>query len=299
MSIEQETILKIGIVGLGAVGSSLARALHRAGHQLIALVDSKPHLTQKIATDLGIRDYIFDLGKLSGELDCLIIAVPDDQIPKVDRDFARIAGYQTRIAICVHTSGALSGAILENLSAQKFAVGSIHPLQTFSRAEKNTSLEKIYFAIEAPEKQLELLESLVRSLKGIPLQITGEAKVYYHAAAVFASNFMPVIVRSVLAAVQEAGISPSEGRNIFASLMQKSLDNCLKFGELKALTGPVARGDVNTIKLHLDALVKVDWNLANLYRRLSLEALSLTAENGLEEEVVRTLYQLLTAIPAD
>ncbi|MCX6640012.1 MAG: DUF2520 domain-containing protein [bacterium] len=281
----------VGIIGLGAVGTTLARALARAGLRIRALIDQKNRIALALRDELHLDECAVDLNQLGGELSCLIISVPDDQLQQVDRSVARIA-HRIQLSLCVHTAGALSGVVLEKIAACGIPVGSLHPLQTFTKNSGAVLLDGVYFAIEADPPGAAELGNLVKKLGGIPVLLEPGAKVYYHAAAVFASNFLPILLRSAVELTGAAGITEKQARKMLEPLMRKSLENCFQLGEASALTGPVVRGDLKTINLHLAALDRFNPHLADLYRKLSLSALELAQEKGLDDETAKAIYDL-------
>lgn len=223
----------------------------------------------------------------------LIIAVPDTQIAIVDRSIAKIIP-KIHLQACVHTSGALPGSVLTNVSTCGVAIGSLHPLQTFPSKQKSPSLEGVYFAVEGDPAALELLQVLTVQLKGISVLIPSERKALYHASAVFASNFLPAILRVSVELLNELGISPSRGRKMLAPLMENSLENCLRASETEALTGPIARGDAPTVAMHLEAIRSISPSATAIYRMLSLKTLEIAVERGLDESSFESIRRILT-----
>lgn len=285
--------INIGIIGTGAVGSILAKNLARCGHRITACIDKCRSTAKKLAAQLHLSHCVFSIEAIESKTELIIIAVPDSQIASVDGEIAQISS-RLKSAICVHTSGAFSGSDLKKIARTGTSVGSLHPLQTFPSVDADFSMEGIYFAIEGSAAVVELLDKLVVQLKGIPVHILEGQKAVYHAAAVFASNFIPVLLRSALELLGKAGISPDEGRKMLSPLLRFSVENCIQFGETQALTGPVARGDKPTIQKHLKAIHQFDPELENLYRYLSLKALQISSEKGLEKDKVKSIQSLLS-----
>jgi predicted short-subunit dehydrogenase-like oxidoreductase (DUF2520 family) len=282
----------IGIYGCGAVGSALARAFKRAGYQLTACIDKRASVARKLAEELSVSFYTSSPQDLGHDTQVLIIAVPDSQLKSVDRSLVRIIP-DSELQLCAHTSGALPGSILELTSGLGISVGSIHPLQTFPSADQSPDLEGAYFAIEGHVDAVILLEALVVRIGGIPMKLPEARKALYHAAAVFSSNFLPVLQRTALDLLFAVDIPPTQGRKMLEPLMRQSLENCLQRGEAEALTGPVARGDAITIEKHRKAIKNISPAAESLYRILSLMALELAVEKGLDDVSLEKVHMVL------
>ncbi len=290
--IAPEEISHVGLVGIGAVGSALARNLAGSGYQISALIDINKTKARKLAQEIAASECAFSISAIGSATKLLIVAVQDSDLLEVDRLIADSSA-KLNLQACVHTSGALPGSILQDVKRNGIEVGSFHPLQTFT-VDMSPSLKGVYFAIQGSEAVLGILDRLVNKLGGIPVVCPEEDKVIYHAGAVFASNFIPVLLRASVDLFGDAGISPDTARKMISPLVKESLRNCLRKNEAKALTGPVARGDASTVSKHLDALVKQNPSLQAIYRMLSLKALELAAEEGLAEEKIDTVYKILT-----
>ncbi|MFH1861932.1 MAG: Rossmann-like and DUF2520 domain-containing protein [bacterium] len=282
----------IGIIGAGAVGSALARSLKQAGFNLTSVIDKRAAAAKVLCEELGIQRCGTDIGQIEKGTQLVLICVPDSELSKVD---AALAKHLPRLqpGMCVHTSGALPGVILETLHTLGIPTGSIHPLQTFSSVNSSPSLKGIYFALEGNEQVVELLTSLVVKLEGNPITLPQGGKALYHAAAVFASNFIPVLLREAVDLLNSAGIPLHQGREMLKPLMELSLKNCFGQGEVQALTGPVVRGDAETVQLHLDALAEQHPNKVILYRILSIKALELALEKGISAEQFENVKRVL------
>jgi predicted short-subunit dehydrogenase-like oxidoreductase (DUF2520 family) len=283
----------LGLIGAGAVGSALAQALARAGFSFSVILGRSAGLVKKLAQEVVAPRAGSDYALIGKDTRFLLIAVPDDQIAAVDRLLGKRLP-NLDLAGVMHTSGVLPGSALETLSQAGVPVGSIHPLQTFPAKGPNPDLKGVYFAIEGDERLLPVLNDMAFGIGGTPITISSQGKAAYHAAAVFASNFIPVLLREARELLFAAGVPDSQVRPMLAPLMRASLENCLKSGESEALTGPVARGDAATIRLHLEALKDVGAGTLAIYQMLSLKALELALEKGLSEEAADRVQSELT-----
>ena len=282
----------ISIIGLGAVGGALARALSAAGYPLLTCIDRQRSACAELQTILPETQAATDVNSLRAETEILLICVPDDQISAVDRNLHRLLP-QMRLRVCAHTSGALPASVLKSVADLNIPVASMHPLQTFPRGGATVSLKDIYFALEGDAAATGILEKMVADIGGKSFNILSEQKPLYHAAAVFVSNFIPALLRSGAELVASSGISEEEYLKMATPLIRQSLENSLDVGPSAALTGPVARGDTRTVESHLRALRAESPAALALYRMLSLKALELAVERGLPEEQFENLRRLL------
>lgn len=282
----------IGLIGAGAVGSILARALSQAGYTVKVIVDRSAGAAKTLAQAIGAERSGTDFALLRQDVGLLLIAVPDDQIPAVDRALGKLLP-QMNFAGAAHTSGTLTGSALTRLAEGGVPVGSMHPLQTFPAKGPSPLLQNVYFALEGDGRLVPTLAALVDAMGGIPVEMPSEGKIAYHTAAVMASNFIPVLLREARELMLTAGIPEEQILPMLAPLMRSSLENCLKSGETQALTGPVARGDAATIQRHVNLLKAGSPGTLAIYRMLSLKALELALEKGLSDEAADKVQQVL------
>jgi len=283
----------ISIIGLGAVGSAFARALSAAGYPLLTFIDRQRSTYDELQSLLPETQAATDVNSLRAETEILLICVPDDQIAAVDRNLRKILP-KMRLRACAHTSGTLAASVLESAAGLNIPAASMHPLQTFPRGGATVSLKGICFALEGNPAATGILEKMVADIGGKTFNIASEQKSLYHTAAVFVSNFIPVLLRSGADLAAASEISEKEYLQMVAPLIRQSLENTLRSGPAEALTGPIARGDALTVERHLRALRAESPTALALYRMLSLKALELAVERGLPEEQFENLRRLLT-----
>jgi predicted short-subunit dehydrogenase-like oxidoreductase (DUF2520 family) len=205
----------------------------------------------------------------------------------------------------VHSSGAASVTVLEPLAELGFHTLSLHPLQSFAAGEGQADvLQDVPFAVTASDAVAEAFgNTLVRRLGGRPFLLSDAQKGRYHLAATVASNLLvalesqatelmnEAVGASTAAAGTQAAVAPP-ALDILGPLVRTTLANVLRLGPERALTGPVARGDVTTVRTHLALLADYPERFATAYRALSLQALALAAPR-LDDEAVRVLRHLL------
>lgn len=285
----------IAVVGPGRMGLALGGALvqSNAAEQLSYFGRSPEPPPHPLFDGATARvSYRMGYGPLPEGTGLLVLAVPDDALHRVANEVAR-SGQAPRGCVALHLSGALSTDILEPLHAVGYAVGSLHPLQTvadpWSGADR---LRGCAYAIAGQPAALTAARSLVDELGGIALVIPPVLRPLYHAAAVFASNYVLAAAAVVARTLAEAGISEDDAVAAALPLMRGTIDNVEQLGFGAALTGPVARGDVDTIRLHLSRLSARE---RRLYSALGLETLHLARAAGLDPARAEEIETLLGA----
>ena len=216
----------------------------------------------------------------------LFLTVPDGAV----RDMAaRIAAMNPpRGLAVVHTSGALGLDALDALA--KNPRGSFHPLQSFPAPREPSAFRGITVATDATTPGLErLLRALARKLGAKPRHVGDKERVAYHAAAVFASNFVDVVVAEAVGLLENVGWSEKESLEALIPLVEGAVANIRRRGPVGALTGPIRRGDAETVERHLAVMDRPD-----LYRMLALVALEIAQEAGLEPAATERTRRALT-----
>jgi predicted short-subunit dehydrogenase-like oxidoreductase (DUF2520 family) len=261
-------VAAVGVIGAGRLGLGLGLALARAGHVV------RVHGRRAKPVPLPLTLTTGALPAWLREMDVLLLAVPDDAIGELAAALA-VQGRVRSSEVVLHLSGALSKEALQALAASGAALGSLHPLQTLS--DPATAPERLKGAVATVEGDAPAVEAatrLARDVGLVPVPIPSDQKPGYHAAAVFASNFVVALAGVAQRLFVKAGLPEEVARNALTALMAGVLENVRAAGPAGALTGPVARGDVETIRRHLDALQDTD---AELYRALSRAALDLAS----------------------
>lgn len=220
----------------------------------------------------------------------ILLAVPDDDLASVAEDLAR-AGDAPPGCSALHLSGALSAEALGALHAVGFSVGSIHPFQSI--ADPWTSADRLLgasYAVAGEPAAIAAGRRLASSLGGNVVVVPPGLRPLYHAAGVLASNYLTTLAASAVRLLTQSGFGEAEAVEAVASLSRGTVDNLETLGLAQALTGPIARGDVETVRLHLGRLSPED---RDLYCALGRETLRLARAAGLGEEPARRLGELL------
>jgi len=222
----------------------------------------------------------------------VFITVPDRVVTEVAEQVAAVESPRT--VAFVHASGALG---LDALSAlqRRHAVGSFHPLQSFPRPRAPEAFRGIVVGVDASTTSLQRrLARLARDLGAHPRHVRDQDRVVYHAAAVFASNFVIALVDQAVALLEGIGWRREEAARGLRPLMERALLGALENGPTAALTGPIRRGDVNTVTRHLKALAAGPRRRLDLYRMLASITLEIAKEAGLEPAAAGRIERALT-----
>ncbi len=240
----------IGIVGAGAVGTALGVALTRAGWPIHAVASRDPDRRDRFkALVEGARGFS-EAQALVEEVELVIVAIPDDAVAPLAAGI-RLYGGQAMI----HTSGALGAEVLAPAQAAGTQVGSFHPLVAFADTERSVAaLQGATIAIEGDAQLLSLLADMAEAIGARPVRLPPGSKAAYHAAAVLAAGGFVALLDAITELGRVAGLDESASLAIYGPLIESTLGNARALGVAAALTGPLARGDVGTLRAHLEAL---------------------------------------------
>jgi predicted short-subunit dehydrogenase-like oxidoreductase (DUF2520 family) len=234
----------------------------------------------------------------------LLLTVPDDALETLVDQLRGLRLHPD--AVVLHCSGARDASPLAGL-AEVAAIGSCHPLQSFAHVIDPDRFRGSYFGLEGDSRAIARGRALAQGLGGIPLVLRPGGKLLYHTAAVVASNLFVALsglAGSLMGAALEGESSPAEQLAPLLPLIQGTLANLERTDPVRALTGPVSRGDAGTVKRQLELLShptlepSLPTNLPEIYRLLSLEALSLAERQGLLPDKALTLRRILSG-PAE
>jgi predicted short-subunit dehydrogenase-like oxidoreductase (DUF2520 family) len=269
-------MVKIGFIGAGTTGTALAVRLSQKECPVVAVSSRTLSSAQKLARLVPNCQVCHTAQELADLAELVFITTPDDVIARVCSEVQWRGGQSV-----VHCSGAHSVDILEPAKDLGAAVGSFHPLQTF--ADVNQAIENLpgsTFALEAEEPLLSTLKELTFLLNGNWVELKPGDKVLYHAAAVFACNYLVTLVKLALDLWQDFGVSSKEATRALLPLLEGTINNIDNIGLPHCLTGPVARGDLGTIERHLSALEAKSPSLLTTYKELGLQTIPIALAKG-------------------
>jgi len=261
---------KLNIVGAGHVGRVLGRLFYRHG-----VFDIQDVLTRSEASALDAVAFIGAGRALAGIQTAAdlrpaavwMLAVGDDQIEPVCAALA--AAGLLGAATVFHCSGAKASSELRAAGRAGARVASIHPVRSFADPQAVAdAFAGTWCGVEGDEEALALLAPAFEAIGARLVTIDAAAKTVYHAASVFASNYLVTVLDAALRAYTAAGVPPEVARELARPLASETLANVFRLGAPAALSGPVARGDFATVARQQAALEDWDPATASLYAAL-------------------------------
>ncbi len=281
----------IGIAGAGRVAQAIGRALRAAGEPVVCIAGRDPERAAAAASFIGPGVTALPFEELTRRASRLVVAVSDDAITAVA---ASLAGTGAREGVVLHTCGSRGPGALGPLERAGFSCGMIHPLQTIANPQDGAAaLRGCSFAVCGGAAAVEWAEHIAATLGGSLLRVRPESLALYHAAAVMASNYTAALLFAAQALMEAAGVEKTHALRGLAPLALTSLRNALERGPVEALTGPIERGDVRTIRAHLEALAAVPEHIRTLYRAAGLEALEIARRRGMRPGAAQAIEDAL------
>jgi predicted short-subunit dehydrogenase-like oxidoreductase (DUF2520 family) len=247
--------LAVGVVSAGRVGSVLGAALARAGHSVTAASGLSAASVRR-ADQLLPGVPLLPPDQVARGADLVLLALPDDTLPGIVRGLVAMDSLRPG-QIVVHTSGAHGIEVLRPAIDVGALPLALHPVMTFTgRPEDLERLESCSIGVTAEgddEAAWNVGEALAMEMGTEPVRVPEEARALYHAALAHGANHLMTLVADCAEMLRDAGIGNAE--RLIAPLLSAALDNVLRHGD-RALTGPVARGDLGTVRKHLAVLAE-------------------------------------------
>lgn len=242
---------RIAIVGPGNFGNALAASLSRAGFSIAVVVGRDGNSlgrARKLAKEVRALAAT-SLGEVRA--DVIWFCVPDSEIAGAARSLAPSFMWKGRVAL--HSSGALTSDELSVLRVRGAKVASVHPLMTFVPGSR-PSLAGVPFAIEGDAAAVRVARSIVRELRGKAYSIRKGDKAAYHAWGTFASPMLTALLATTEQVARIAGVKRGEIAQRMIPILLQTLANYAQFGAAGGFSGPIVRGDVETVRKHLRVL---------------------------------------------
>lgn len=279
--------MKIGFIGAGKVGKSFGKYLTNKGIAVEGYY-SRSLKSAEEATKYVEGKVFTSLMEITLSCSMIFITTPDDEIKNVAQNIANEFDKNNMIIegkMFIHMSGAHSSksmAIIKERYPDNYFF-SIHPLQAFADVTTAVAdLKNTIFSVEGDQEKLSVITALIKTLGNKFFVIKGEDKALYHAAACVVSNYLVTLMDFGLELLEISGIEATEGFDALYPLIMGSLGNIKKLGTRDALTGPIARGDVNTIKNHIKAIEDKAPHLLSIYQHLGAETTKLAGVKKLK-----------------
>lgn len=291
------TLPRLNIIGAGKLGRTLARLFSDAGLVTIGdIYNRNSEHSHSAQAFIGAGRVITNLEQLSNKPAQLwMLATPDDVIGDCATQLAELAGISWQKTTVFHSSGLKTSTELSALQKLGSSIASAHPAHSFANPERSlTSFVSTVCTLEGDEQAITTLGSLLNAIGGQTTTIEPEAKPLYHAATVMASNYLVALLGASETLIEKAGIEKPLASAVLSPLMRQSLENGLAEGAINALTGPIPRGDINTLQAHLKAIEQRAPDLRSTYTSMGTQALKLAQQKKpLHEKELAAMENLL------
>jgi len=283
---------RLAFVGAGRVGTTLAIAFSRAGWRVTAVASRDDARRDRFAQLVPGARAFAEPNAVLDDADLVFLTVPDDAVPEV---VGRLHLYSGQAL--VHTSGGLPASVLEPARAAGTSIGGFHPLVAFADVDRALAdLAGATIALEGDEGLLPVLAELAEAVGARPVRLPAGTKPAYHAAAVLAAGGVLALLDTLAELALLAGLDERAALGVYLPLSRQAMANAVELGLAPALTGPVARGDVGTVRAHLDYLGASAPDALALYLALADRQLRLAERRGdLQPESATAIRRLLEA----
>jgi predicted short-subunit dehydrogenase-like oxidoreductase (DUF2520 family) len=247
---------RIAIVGAGNLAGALASSLRASGYGIDQIISRGIPGSMQRARRLAREAGASAVGGAQAQIQAEVVwfCVPDGAIASAARSLMEAADWKGKVAL--HSSGALTSDELDVLRKQGSAVASVHPLMTFVRGSR-PPLSGVPFAIEGDRKAVHAARAIVGKLRGQAFTIRKQQKEAYHAWGMFASPLLTALLAATEDVAAAAGVRPKAARQRMLPILMQTLKNYGRLGAPASFSGPIARGDVDTVKKHLKVLRRV------------------------------------------
>lgn len=283
---------EITIIGTGGLGQALAKALQEANFKIKSIFNRTGAKANNLAADLDISisgTFAQNIDQL-GEL--IFIAVSDESIAEVAHRLATL-GDDFSGRIVVHCSGNESAELLENVEEQGALTASFHPLQTFTAQSPVSDFQHIFFSLQGDNAAFSKLRQIAQALGAKTIEVTAGQKSHLHAAAVMASNYLNTLLNAAVDMASVDGLDVEVIKKALLPLVKTTLQNIEHQPFEDVLSGPIKRGDLQTVKSHLE-LLKGQPDLHRLYRVLGERTVEMARKSQkIDEETARKMFELL------
>ncbi|MSQ07500.1 MAG: DUF2520 domain-containing protein [Dehalococcoidia bacterium] len=278
----------IGFIGVGVLAKGLALALAQLSYPVTGAYSRSFSSAQELARRLPGCKAFTSAQELAGHAGLVFITTPDAAIGPVAASLSWRRGQGV-----VHCSGALTLEVLRPAADGGASVGGFHPFQTFAGlddpAEAAARLQGVSFAVAGQGWVLEHLTQMAAALGGRAVSIPDAERPLYHASAILACGYLAALLQGAASLWQEMGFPEQQAMRALQPLAQTTLDNVFRHGVVPNVTGPVVRGDVATVRAHLEALSQRLPELVPLYAALTRESLSIAERRGVGPEQLASL----------
>ena len=267
---------RLSIIGCGDVGRTLGRLWAQEKVFSIGdILNRTNESTTSAVRFIGAGQGVDEIASMS-PAEAFLICTPDDHIAESCNALAA-SGLLRTGDIVFHCSGALPSASLVSAKEAGALVGSVHPVKSF--ADPDVSIETFngtFCGVEGDARSLEVLRPAFEAIGGKTFAVDPQFKTIYHAASVIVCNYLTSLLEIGVQAYVKAGLDRETSIHVMEPIVRGTMENIFSSGTVRALTGPIARGDISIVSKQLATLS--DWNplFGNLYRDLGAVALGLS-----------------------
>lgn len=268
--------LAVGVVGVGRVGGVLGAALSRAGHPVVA-ASAVSEMSRLRAEALLPGVPIVTPDQVLARADLVLLTVPDDALPGLVLGLVATGAVRAGQFIA-HAAGRYGVAVLDPATRVGALPLALHPAMTFTGTTLDLArLDGVPFGVTAPDELRPVAEALVVEMGGDPVWVPEEQRILYHAALAAGANHLVTLVVQALSLAAAAGIE--DPVRLLSPLLNAALDNALRDGG-QALTGPVVRGDVATVRAHVRAIAAARPEMLASYLALARATADISLDLG-------------------
>lgn len=284
----------LNIVGCGNTGKTLARLWAQKRFFKIGAILNRSEKSALAAVKfIGAGQAVRSLVEMK-PADVFLIATPDKHIVE-SCDALSASGLLQPGSVVFHCSGSMPSNVLQSAKQQGAAIASVHPVKSFASPKVSIkTFAGTFCGVEGDDEALNILRPAFASIGATTFAVNPEFKSLYHAASVMVCNYLTALLEVGIQAYAKAGLERDTAMQVMQPIVQGTVDNIFRLGTTKALTGPIARGDVDVVARQLDALGHWNPDYAELYRDLGRVALELSRQQGTASEAsLSALLELL------
>ncbi|CUS98345.1 Predicted oxidoreductase, contains short-chain dehydrogenase (SDR) and DUF2520 domains [Candidatus Kryptobacter tengchongensis] len=263
----------IAIIGAGRVGTLIAKFLSEIiGHRITAVISRSTESLQRFLKRVKVETTSISILDIPSDVEVIFITTPDSAIRGVAENLCKLENLNFKNLVVYHTSGVLTSDVLSCLHWLGAEIGSLHPVYSISHFDYSIDeIKKIKFTLEGSRKIYDITKWIFYNFDFNIFPIEKSQKILYHIACVFASNYMISLLHAIDEILKKANLSIDN--KFLSPLIEISLKNADELGVVNALTGPIERGDIETVRLHLDELKNKFPEILPLYSSLAIETI--------------------------
>lgn len=270
----------IAFIGAGKVGVALGIYFKDNGFEVSGYLSRSLDSAKRAAEYTNSVAYN-SMANLLNDSDIVWITTPDGQIEDVANEIAKHPVADDNPKLILHASGALSAQVLAVAKQAGYRTAVAHPLMAFGNPMvASKELHRVWFAVEEEE---EGISKLLRDCGNNTFEVATELKPLYHAAACVLSNYMVTLVNAAQQIFEKSGLPKQHLANATRPLIDSVIENLAMQAPKDALTGPIKRGDKETVQLHLDVMGRETPEMLNLYKQMGRETMKMIGDFKLND----------------